>query len=423
MDVQSIANNLYENRNGTVFNLLDDKSLFEAWAEKQKVKDFILFEPEEGENVRLLDDGSTAVLSLFGVVGYSINANRLESDLSSLEQMNVKKVILNIESPGGLSDEMILINETLNEYKEKFKFYSFVNKVGASAAYELAVNASDRIYATKGARTASIGSFATLVDFSQQLEKEGIKAYRIRSGEEKFRPDELNIRQEDVEAVQNAVNEEANRFIKDVAKKRNVSSSEIKKLGGAVLSAEQALKMNLIDGISSLKIFETLVKREKLASLKNISTNETSEMEQLENFKAENESLKRQLSEQESTLKSFILSEYEVAYRKLNGVSIVASERDYLSALPLNVLKDKLDNVRNAISTKVENLRSNQVAASDKAEGAKQQEAINQITENDNRYIEGLLQSAVRNSTALPKNFSIDFAKKDILNSLEGGLN
>jgi protease-4 len=105
----------------------------------------------------------------------------------------VAAVIVYIDSPGGLvAPTQELYTELMALKKKDKKVYAYISTVGASGGYYLAC-AGDKIYATPGTLTGSIGVIFTFTNVEGLFGKVGLSTKTVKSGRYKdigspFRP-------------------------------------------------------------------------------------------------------------------------------------------------------------------------------------------------------------------------------------------
>lgn len=206
--------------------------------------------------------GSVGVLNLSGPIFPKANLMTNLSGATSLEQFqsefrslladdNVRSILLNIDSPGGLSD---LVDETATEIREGREIkpiYAVANTTANSAAYYLGSQAT-KMYATPSGQVGSIGTFMVHSDDSKQREMMGVKDTVVKSGRfkavgmEPLTDDSLGHLQEFVNATNDG-------FVSAVAQGRNVTEQYVREnFGeGGVVSPKQALEVGMIDGIAT----------------------------------------------------------------------------------------------------------------------------------------------------------------------------
>ncbi|MBO5666773.1 MAG: S49 family peptidase, partial [Firmicutes bacterium] len=101
-------------------------------------------------------------------------------------------------------------------------------------------------------------------DFSDALEKLGVKTHTVDTGEMKSAGngvDEITPSQKDY--LQGLVNESYEQFVGIISEEREIPLEEVKKLAdGRLYTAKQALELDLIDGIGSLEDALLLMRRD-----------------------------------------------------------------------------------------------------------------------------------------------------------------
>jgi protease-4 len=228
----------------------------------------------EGRNKILLLDLSGFITSeeqssLFSAQKKPGTVARMREQLDRARaDKDIKALVLRISSPGG----GVTASDTL--YHELMKFrkdtgiplLAHFMDVGASGAYYAAL-AADRITAQPTTVTGSIGVMMLRVDATGLMQKIGLQASEITSGDKKgmgspFRrisPEERNI-------FQGMVNSLQARFVNLVAERRNLSLAAVTKLAdGRIYTSQEALAAGLIDNI--LYLDEALEQAKKSAAL------------------------------------------------------------------------------------------------------------------------------------------------------------
>jgi len=192
---------------------------------------------------------------------------REELDRARLDT-NVKALVLRINSPGG----GVTASDMLYHEFKKFKRDTGANvlahfiDMGASGAYYTAL-AADRITAQPTSVTGSIGVIMLRIDATGFMQKIGIQAFEISSGEKKgmgspfrpFSPEERGLFQGMVDSLEG-------RFVNTVAEERKLPLDKVKKLAdGRIYTSQEAQAAGLIDGIGYLdEAFDQVKKLAKL---------------------------------------------------------------------------------------------------------------------------------------------------------------
>ncbi len=164
-----------------------------------------------------------------------------------------KGIMLYINTPGGGVYESDEVYFKLLEYKEMTgrPVYAYLGSQATSGGYYIAA-AADTITANRNCWTGSIGVIVgTLYDISGLLDKYGIKAEDITSGENKAMGGITEpLTDEQREIMQSLVDEAYDQFVGVVAEGRDLSTSYVKRISdGRIYSAKQAYELKLVDNV------------------------------------------------------------------------------------------------------------------------------------------------------------------------------
>ncbi len=157
----------------------------------------------------------------------------------------VKVVALRLSSPGGTSmgeSDLVGAIAALDRVKP---VYALVNDLATSKAYKLA-SACRAIVSTSSAIVGSIATALHIVDDSGMIEKLGGSVHTIVSGKKKFigkmTPEKLDAAQQMVDAIGEG-------FAQYVAERRGLPVETVLGWEGATFTAEEGVKLGLIDRI------------------------------------------------------------------------------------------------------------------------------------------------------------------------------
>lgn len=172
------------------------------------------------------------------------------------DDSSIKAIILHVNSPGGgvaASEEIYREVKRIKTEKKK-KIVVSIETVGASGAYYVA-SASDKIYANEGSIVGSIGVIAQWVNYGDLLKWAKLKDVVLKTGEFK---DTGNPARELTPAeqayMQSLIDNMFGQFIKAVSEGRGLKYDDVKSIAnGKVWTGQQALPMNLIDGIGDFQ--------------------------------------------------------------------------------------------------------------------------------------------------------------------------
>lgn len=218
--------------------------------------DRLSFQTSSGKN----NTEYVAVVHVEGTIQEANETYNQEWLMSTIEDLTHDDknlgILLYIDSPGGgvyESDEVYL---ELLDYKEASgkPVWAYLGPMAASGGYYIAC-AADYIIANRNCLTGSIGVIAgQSIDFSQFLDKHGIKVTTFTAGSNK---DMLGISvpvtEEQAAIMQSIADDSYNQFVGIVAESRNLTFKKAVSLAdGRIYTAGQALNNGLIDDISRL---------------------------------------------------------------------------------------------------------------------------------------------------------------------------
>jgi protease-4 len=182
---------------------------------------------------------------------------RVREELEKAEDDDrVRAVVLRINSPGGTVTASDILYHEIMRFKERRKVpvVASILDVGASGGYYVAL-AADRILAHPTTVTGSIGVLMLTVNAGGLLEKIGVSASYVKSGEFKdmgspFR----SLRPEERALFQDLIDRFYGRFVELVARSRKLDEARVRAFAdGRVYTASQALALGLVDQIGYLE--------------------------------------------------------------------------------------------------------------------------------------------------------------------------
>jgi protease IV len=174
---------------------------------------------------------------------------------NAFERPNVKAVALSIDSPGGAPVESERINNAIDQYRKKYPkpVLAFINNLGASAAYMIAIRA-DTIYAANYSLVGSVGAIMSGWDFHKALNKYDVSHRVYASGKLKgmLNPYTDTTPEADAKALE-IVNKMGQKFAGEVTLARG--DKLLKGLDfatGEVWNGFEAKRIGLVDEIGTL---------------------------------------------------------------------------------------------------------------------------------------------------------------------------
>lgn len=211
--------------------------------------------------------GTVAVLPLFGIVSHRIHqvqdisgpggtstegfARRFRSLVTDPA---VDAIVIDIDSPGGSVFGVPELAAEIFEARDKKKIVAVANSMAASAAYWIGTAAQELIVTPSG-EVGSVGVWAAHEDHSKFLEAAGVKVSLISAGKYKVEGNPYEpLADEARGAMQSAVDNYYEMFVKDIARNRNVKPADVRGgFGqGRVVQAKEAVEQGMADRVATL---------------------------------------------------------------------------------------------------------------------------------------------------------------------------
>lgn len=191
--------------------------------------------------------------SLFGQAGVVTSGSIMRQIREAASDSSVKGIVLRIDSGGGSATAAEEIGRELMRYKEKTQkpIVASLGNMGTSAAYWIAVCASDKIYANATTLTGSIGVYMPYMNTEELFKKIGLATNKIKSGPYKdIMSSDRPMTPEEQAILQNIVDEIYGHFVAVVAAGRKMEESKVRQLAdGRIYTGVQAKNLGLIDEI------------------------------------------------------------------------------------------------------------------------------------------------------------------------------
>ena len=211
------------------------------------------------------DDGlpggrKVAVVEVAGVIGVwtdrGLDTDTIIRTLGEYrDDPTVRAVVLRIDSPGGVvapTQEIVTAVRRLREAKKPV--VASLGSVAASGGYYVAVSA-DRIFASPGTLTGSIGVVMQLANVEGLLKKVGVEYVVVKAGAYKdvgnfaraMTPEERRI-------LQNLLDDVYDQFIAAVAEGRRLEPGAVRAFAeGRIYSGRQAHGLKMVDDLGGLE--------------------------------------------------------------------------------------------------------------------------------------------------------------------------
>lgn len=168
----------------------------------------------------------------------------------------IKGIVLRINTPGGTVTASDILYHEVQEFKKEhdIPIVACIMDLGTSGGYYLAAS-SDRIVAHPSAVTGSLGVIMLTINGSGLMEKIGIEANTITSGQHKDMGSPFRqMTAKDRAIFQSVIDSFYQRFLDVIEEGRpKLTKAKIRQLAdGRIYSAQQAKKAGLIDEIGYL---------------------------------------------------------------------------------------------------------------------------------------------------------------------------
>ena len=178
---------------------------------------------------------------------------RVREELTkAAEDSNVRGLVIRINSPGGTVTASDIIFHELRAFKSRrdIPVVAVMMDVAASGGYYVAL-AADTIVAHPTTVTGSIGVIMLTLNAEGLLDKVGLQAAAIKSGERKDMGSPFRALTPEERAIfQSVIDELQRQFVDKVVARRGLArDAALRAADGRVYTAEQALALRLIDRV------------------------------------------------------------------------------------------------------------------------------------------------------------------------------
>ncbi len=216
-------------------------------------------------NLAVLDEaglpggGKVAIVELEGLIGTGpsgIDTDAIVKQLGEYrDNPSVAAVVLRINSPGGVVAPTQEIFSAVERVRAAGKpVVSSMGSVAASGGYYVAV-AANRVYASPGTLTGSIGVVMQLANVEGLLKKVGVNYVVVKAGNYKdigniARP----LRPEERQVLQALLDDVYGQFVRAVAERRGLDEKTVRGFAdGRVYSGQQARALKMVDEMGGLE--------------------------------------------------------------------------------------------------------------------------------------------------------------------------
>ncbi len=207
----------------------------------------------QSEPFEFSGSGNIGVVEVFGVIDESSGRRWLRQMERYAERSDIEAVILHINSPGGGTAISQELYESVLRLREQKPVVASFASVAASGGYYIACGA-DQIVANSGSLTGSIGVIFQYYTYAELMDKVGIDAQTIVSGEFKDvgNPSRDMTRNEEL-MLKSIVMDSYEQFVEAVAGGRGLDKESVYRLAdGSLYTGLQAYNLGLVDTLGGL---------------------------------------------------------------------------------------------------------------------------------------------------------------------------
>jgi len=190
----------------------------------------------------------------------TVSSNDIVKHIESAnEDLQIKAIVLEINSPGGsavASDEIAAAVK-----RSKKPVISQIREVGASGGYWIA-SSTEQIISNRMSITGSIGVISSYLEFSDLMGEYGVNYQRLVAGKYKDVGTPLRkLKEEEQQLLQKKINRIHDYFIEEVSKNRNLGQDKVKKIAtGEFFLGVEALNLNLVDQLGDKETVKEYLK-------------------------------------------------------------------------------------------------------------------------------------------------------------------
>ncbi len=180
---------------------------------------------------------------------------------------DIKAVVVRIDSPGGSVGASQEIFEELKKLRKIKPVIVSMGNIATSGGFYIALG-GNKIFASPGTITGSIGVVLQIPNLQKLLKKLGIEAETIKSGAFKdtgsiYRP----LTPEERKYLTKKIKIVHEQFIRAVSKERKIPIEKVKEIAdGRIFTGEEAFKLGLIDKIGNF--WDAVEEAKKIAKIK-----------------------------------------------------------------------------------------------------------------------------------------------------------
>jgi signal peptide peptidase SppA len=236
-------------------HIKNDKIDFNALIDRQQAGNRELFTQVEDSAVIDVKGPLSKGSSLFSFFFDASSTKNIQLAIeAALENREINKIILDIDSPGGTVDGSFELADFINNAKREKPILAFSDGMIASAAYLIAASADSITITGKTNQVGSIGVIARHVDFTKMDESTGIKVTEFVTGKYKnlFSSDRA-LDDFATKEIQAQIDYIFSLFVADVSDRRpDLTIEQIVGMEAKVFIGQQSIEAGLVDSVSTM---------------------------------------------------------------------------------------------------------------------------------------------------------------------------
>jgi protease-4 len=196
---------------------------------------------------------TTDGIGIIDVKGMITNTEGILRDIQRFRaEETIRAVVIRIDSPGGAVGASQELYSEIKRLGRDKPVVASLGSVAASGGFYAAIGA-DKIVASPGTLTGSMGVIMKFPNLEEIFKKIGYKSETIKSGKFKdIGASNRTVTLEERALLQDIIDTVHHQFINDIAESRALSVEEVTKIAdGRIFSGEQARDLGLIDELGN----------------------------------------------------------------------------------------------------------------------------------------------------------------------------
>jgi len=189
------------------------------------------------------------------IIGPIVDSRRILRDIRTFRESEaIKAILIRVDSPGGGVGPSQEIYREIRKTTEHKKVIISMGAVAASGGYYVAAGA-DGIVANPGTITGSIGVIMGFTNFEELMQKIGLSAVVIKSGEYKDTGSPTRPMSEDERALlQEVARQIHGQFVEAIGTGRRMSVKQVEEIAdGRIFTGQKALELGLVDRLGNFQ--------------------------------------------------------------------------------------------------------------------------------------------------------------------------